>query len=220
MIARMFYLAGLSFNLARNLYFQSAFTFAANHNIAGYLPSGYNLLRTTLLQKENANIDRLCAPIRSMWNEKGVSIVSDGWSDSQRRPLINFMAVVDGDPMFLKSVDYSGETKDMHFIFTLLKEVNNEVGGDFWWDSIDYIPSFTAPIYDMLRLCDTDKPCLHLVYDMWDTMIEKVKKAIYFKESKLADKESPLYQVVHSILVDRWNKNNTPLHCLAHALNP
>ncbi|GAV74083.1 LOW QUALITY PROTEIN: Dimer_Tnp_hAT domain-containing protein, partial [Cephalotus follicularis] len=25
---------------------------------------------------------------------------------------------------------------------------------------------------------------------------------------------------VHSILVDRWNKNNTPLHCLAHTLNP
>ncbi|GAV68740.1 LOW QUALITY PROTEIN: Dimer_Tnp_hAT domain-containing protein, partial [Cephalotus follicularis] len=25
---------------------------------------------------------------------------------------------------------------------------------------------------------------------------------------------------VHEILIDRWNKNNTPLHCLAHALNP
>ncbi|GAV72515.1 LOW QUALITY PROTEIN: Dimer_Tnp_hAT domain-containing protein, partial [Cephalotus follicularis] len=25
---------------------------------------------------------------------------------------------------------------------------------------------------------------------------------------------------VHEILVDRWNKSNTPLHCLAHSLNP
>ncbi|XP_056172637.1 uncharacterized protein LOC115674195 [Syzygium oleosum] len=127
-IARMFYSTGLPFNLVRNLYFQSAFTYAANHNIAGYVPPKYNLLRTTLLQKEKANIDRLCAPIRDMWREKGVSVVSDGWSDSQRRPLINFMAVSDGEPMFIKSVDCSGERKDMHFIFNLLKEVINEIG--------------------------------------------------------------------------------------------
>ncbi|GAV88665.1 DUF659 domain-containing protein [Cephalotus follicularis] len=127
-IARMFYSAGLPFNLARNPYFQSPFTYAANHNIAEYLPPGYNLLRTTLLQKENANIDRLCASIRNSWNEKGVSIMSDGWSDSQRRPLINFMAVTDEDAMFLKLVDCSRQTKDMHFIYNLLKEVINEVG--------------------------------------------------------------------------------------------
>ncbi|GAV71716.1 DUF659 domain-containing protein [Cephalotus follicularis] len=124
----MFYSTGLSFNLARNPYFQSAFAYAANHNIAGYLPPGYNLLRTTFLQKEKANIDSLFASIRNSWNEKGVSIlVSDGWSDSQRRPLINFMTVSDGDAMFLKSVDCSGQTKDMHFIYNLLKEVINEV---------------------------------------------------------------------------------------------
>ncbi|GAV88667.1 LOW QUALITY PROTEIN: DUF659 domain-containing protein/Dimer_Tnp_hAT domain-containing protein, partial [Cephalotus follicularis] len=321
-IARMFYSAGLPFNLARNPYFQSPFTYAANHNIAEYLPPGYNLLRTTLLQKENANIDRLCASIRNSWNEKGVSIMSDGWSDSQRRPLINFMAVTDEDAMFLKLVDCSRQTKDMHFIYNLLKEVINEVGytkvvqiitdntsnckgahlikqefssivwtpcvvhtlnlalknicaaknvesnqvayeacswisdiigdvmmirnfimnysmrlamfnefvslkllsvaetrfamvimlkrfkliksgiqnivifdkwilyrddhqgrartvkenvlDDLWWDLIDYILSFTAPIYDMIRFCDTDKPSLHLVYDMWDMMIENL----------------------------------------------
>jgi len=127
-ITRMFYSAGLPFNLARNPYFQSAFTYAANHNIAGYVPPKYNLLRTTLLQKEKANIDRLCAPIKIMWKEKGVSIVSDGWSNSHRRPLINFMAVSDGEPMFIKSVNYSEETKDIHFIFNLLKGVINEIG--------------------------------------------------------------------------------------------
>ncbi|GAV70795.1 DUF659 domain-containing protein/Dimer_Tnp_hAT domain-containing protein, partial [Cephalotus follicularis] len=369
-IVTMFYSAGLPFNLARNPYFQSTFTYAANHNIVMYLPPGYNLLRTTLLQKEKANIDRLCVSIRNSWNEKGVSIVSDGWSDSQRRPLINFMSVSDGDAMFLKSIDCSGQTKDMHFIYNLLKEVINEVGytkviqvimdnalnckgarqlieqefpsivwtpcvvytlnlalknicaaknvesnqvayeacswisdiirdvmmirnfimnhsmrltmfnefvslkllcvaetrfasmiamlkrfklikidlqymvisdkwilyrddhqgrtrtvkekvlDDLWWDLIDYILSFTAPIYDMIRFCDTDKPSLHLVYDMWNMMIENVKKAIYYHEVKMVHEESPFFQVVHEILIDRWNKNNTPLHCLARALNP
>ncbi|XP_061373651.1 uncharacterized protein LOC133315984 [Gastrolobium bilobum] len=370
LIARMFYSAGLPFTLARNPYFQAAFTCVADNNIGGYLPPGYNSLRTTLLQKEKENIDRLCAPIRAGWKDKGVSIVSDGWSDSQRRPLINFMAVSDGEAMFLKSVDCSGETKDRHFIRMLLKEVIQKVGhekvvqvitdnvtncmgagylieqefpsitwtpcvvhtlnlavknicaaknvennqiayeecsrisdivgdvstikhfimnhsmrlsmfnefvglkllsiaetrfasvivmlkrfklikcglqnmvisekwslykddnlgrarmvkdkilDDLWWDSIDYILAFTAPIYNMIRICDTDKPCLHLIYDMWDEMIVKVKKAIYFHELKRMDETSTFYEVVHGILVDRWTKHSTPLHSLAHALNP
>ena len=31
----------------------------------------------------------------------------------------------------------------------------------------------------MLKFADIDKPTLHLIYDMWDTMIENVKDAIY-----------------------------------------
>ena len=50
---------------------------------------------------------------------------------------------------------------------------------DRWWDTVDYILEFTAPIYYMLQVADTEKPCLHLVYEMWDSMIEKVKAAIY-----------------------------------------
>ncbi|XP_061338275.1 uncharacterized protein LOC133285116 [Gastrolobium bilobum] len=336
-IAQMFYSARLPFHLARNPYFQQAFTYAASHNISGYRPPGYNLLRTTFLTQEKDNIDRLCIPSRSLCRSNGVSIVSDGWSDSQRRPIINFMAVCDGAAMFLKSVDCSGDTKDKYFIFNLLKEVIQEVGvkkvekvitdnaancmgagqlieqeystiswtpcvvhtlnlalknicaaknvenneitygecswiseiighvsiiktfimshsmrlsmfnefvplkllsiadtrfasmivmlkrfklikaglqnmvicekwniykddhqgrarlvkekilDDEFWADIDYILAFTAPIYDMIRFCDTDKPCLHLVHDMWDAMIEKVKNVIYLKEGRMND---------------------------------
>jgi len=35
---------------------------------------------------------------------------------------------------------------------------------DFWWDNIDYIIAFTDPIYDMIRVTDTDKSSLHLVW--------------------------------------------------------
>ncbi|XP_077247572.1 uncharacterized protein LOC143887357 [Tasmannia lanceolata] len=83
------------------------------------------------------------------------------------------------------------------------KFVKEKVLDDIWWDSIDYILSFTSPMYDMLRECDTDKPCLHLVYDMWDTMIEKVKTAIYRKEAKRKEEESSFYEVVQEILFDR-----------------
>ena len=47
---------------------------------------------------------------------------------------------------------------------------------DIWWDTVDYILSFTTPIYDVLRKTYTNIVCLHLVYEMWDSMIEKMKK--------------------------------------------
>lgn len=55
---------------------------------------------------------------------------------------------------------------------------------------------------------------------MWDTMVERVKTTIYKKEGKRHEKSSIFYDVVHEILIDRWNKDNTPLHFLAHSLNP
>jgi len=53
--------------------------------------------------------------------------------------------------------------------------VKEKIVNDLWWDDVRYFLSFTEPIYSMIRVADTDKPCLHLIYEMWDTMIEKVK---------------------------------------------
>ncbi|XP_050259195.1 uncharacterized protein LOC126704219 [Quercus robur] len=349
---------------------RKSYAFAATHSIPGYLPPEYNALRTTLLQKERAHVERLLKPIKDSWLENGVSIVSDGWSDPQRRPLINIMAVSDGGPVFIKAIDGSGEFKDKHYIAGVLKDAIKEIGhekvvqvitdnanvmkaagaliegeypkifwtpcvvhtlnlalknicaaktteknevtyeecswitrvaddasfirvfimnhsmrlpmfneffplkllqvadtrfasvvvtlkrlklikrclqamaisdqwasyreddigkaqkvkdmilSDLWWDNIDYILEFTAPIYDMLRIADTDKPCLHLVYEMWDSMIEKVKAVIYRHEGLEEDQYSSFWGVVYDILIDRWTKNSTPLHCLAYSLNP
>ena len=91
---------------------------------------------------------------------------------------------------------------------------------DLWWDKIEYILAFTEPIYDMLRFCDTEHPTLHLVYDMWDTMIEKVKAVIYKHEKKEEYEGSSFFNIVKTILIDRWTQSYNPLHCLAHSLNP
>nr|KYP63515.1 hypothetical protein KK1_018092 [Cajanus cajan] len=81
----------LLFNLAKNPYYVNSYSFVANHMLNGFLPPGYNASRTTLLHQEKAQVERLLKPIKSTWNVKGISIVSDGWTDVQRRPLINFM---------------------------------------------------------------------------------------------------------------------------------
>ena len=99
------------------------------------------------------------------------------------------------------------------------RSVKDKLLVDFWWDNVKYIVDFTEPIYSMLRAADTDKPCLHLIYEMWDSMIEKVKDRIY-RHERQPDEESAFYDTIYAILYDRWLKSNTPLHCLAHSLNP
>jgi len=61
---------------------------------------------------------------------KGVTIVSDGWSDPQKMPLINFMAVTDSGPMFLKSINVSNEIKYKGFIAKHMRDVVMEFGPD------------------------------------------------------------------------------------------
>ena len=127
-IARMFYIGGLSFHFTRNPNYRSSYAYVANHNILGYVSPRYNVLRTTLLQKERANVERLLKPIKDSWLANGVSIVFDGWSDPQRRPLINIMVASDGGPLFIKEIVGSGEFKDKHFIAEVLKDAIKEIG--------------------------------------------------------------------------------------------
>ena len=102
------YIVGLPFNLARNPDFRAAITFIANNSMGGYVPPGYNSPRTTLLDQEKKHIQRSLEPIKSTWPNKGVTIATDRWSDPQRRPILNFMAVTEGGPMFLKAIDTEG----------------------------------------------------------------------------------------------------------------
>jgi len=75
----MFYSSGLPFHLARSPYYRSAFSYAANtFNLSAYVPPTYNKLRSHLLSKKRSHVKNLLQPIRYSWNQKGVTIVSDG----------------------------------------------------------------------------------------------------------------------------------------------
>uniref|UniRef100_A0A1S4C2V0 DUF659 domain-containing protein n=1 Tax=Nicotiana tabacum TaxID=4097 RepID=A0A1S4C2V0_TOBAC len=101
------------------------------------------------------------------------------------------------------------------------REIKSLVMDDEWWDTIEYLLRCTEPIVSMLRSADLDCPKLHLIYDMWDTMIEKVKVIVFEHEGKdLITGQSNFFATIQGILVARWNKSNTPLHCMAHSLVP
>ncbi|WVZ53037.1 hypothetical protein U9M48_004028, partial [Paspalum notatum var. saurae] len=344
LLARAFYSGGISFNFARNPYFREVISFACSHDLNGYVGPGYNKYRESLLVQERRHIERLLESSKSVWPEKGVTIYCDGWSDPQRRPIINFLAVCDKSPMFLRADNCQGEIKTKEYIadklraefdnifwtpcvvhtlnlamksvrepkppknnssddelfiwsqlefmhtvkseaqmiknfimnhgmrlsmfnefsdlkllsiaeirfasvacmlkwfvdvkaalqhmvisdkWTIYKNdaptiqvVKEKILSDVWWDNVDFILRITIPIYEMIRIADTDTPCLHLIYEMWDSMIEKVKKEIYLWEEKEVNEDSTLYSVIYDILIARWTKDNNPLHCMAHSLNP
>lgn len=367
--ARFIYSSALPFSIVKNPCFREFVLKLANSKCSGYVPPTYNRLRLTLLQQEKTHVNTLLQPFRNSWKKKGVSLCSDGWTDRQKRPLINVMAASGENSMFLKAFDTSGNLKDTDYVASLFQEIIDEEGADNivqiitdnagnfkaaglsieakyphifwtpcvvhtlnlalkaiceppinsnqydeckwisslmsecdavvifvlnhgkaltifknysklmltkvaetrfashvimverlfkvknalekmvldvqwktfrkthleskadtvkecvisdrWWDKIEYFLNFTTPIYNMIRKSDVDFPCLHLIYDLWDTMIEEVREKIFKHEGLDAiTGDSPFFNVIQTVLEARWNKSNTPLHCMAHSLVP
>ena len=52
----------------------------------------------------------------------GQTLVSDGWADSNGKPLINALLVSPGGEQFLEAIDTSGDTKSMDYIAGQLGE--------------------------------------------------------------------------------------------------
>ena len=43
-----------------------------------------------------------------------------------------------------------------------------------WWGRVKHVMEFTEPIMSMFHFVDTDKPCPRDIYDVMDTMLEKM----------------------------------------------
>ena len=358
-IAFFFYLNFISFNVARSPMFLEMCRALVEQAPTGYVPPGSEKLRTTLLVKAKKEVDKILVPIKSTWVSSGVSIVSDGWTDAARHPLINFMVSSQNGPVFLKAVDAVGKYKnaaymgelfikviedvgvdscvqiitdnapvckaagliveakypqifwtpcivhslnlalksiasDVTWIGTViedarhirnfvqnhtnaltiyrqythlsllkiadtrfassfimlkrLKEVKAALGAmvisdlwsfwrktdhaaskrvkdtvldDGWWERVNLSIKIMDPIISLLRFADTDKPILGDIYEGWDSMIESVKTIVMENESpEYGTSAESLWSTIQVILLSRWDKNCTPLHCLAHSLNP
>jgi len=92
-VARMCYSTGVSFNIVNNKHFREMC-----HKIGEYGPS-YQVtsdypIRTTLLEKEYTSVRHRVDELHATHlSRTGGTIVSDGWSDVQRRPLLNVLLV-------------------------------------------------------------------------------------------------------------------------------
>lgn len=73
-------------------------------------------------------MEKLLEATRKSWHENGLSVLTDGWTDTQRRPLIKFMAASKAGTMLLKAVNCEGEHKDNFFISELMTRAIEDIG--------------------------------------------------------------------------------------------
>jgi hypothetical protein len=89
-----------------------------------------------------------------------------------------------------------------------------------WWSKIDILLKFTLLAFELLLDAATHRSFLGEIYDGMDTMVEKTMEIITQEAPTLIFVDVEFTEHVRSIIVTRWNGFNTPLHTLAHALNP
>jgi Protein of unknown function (DUF 659) len=90
---------------------------------------GRKRLKEQLLPAEKKRLKKERQDITDLNKELyGQSVVSDGWTDANRRPLINILLVSPAGEMFQEAIDTSGNTKSMQYIADQVgKHINSNV---------------------------------------------------------------------------------------------
>ena len=64
-------------------------------------------MRASLLDKGVTRMQRLMGDLKQSWLRLGCSIVMDGWTDIQQRPLLNVIVTFPAEPYFFRAIDCS-----------------------------------------------------------------------------------------------------------------
>ena len=92
---------------------------------------------------------------------------------------------------------------------------------DGWWERVNLTIKIMHPIISLFQFVDMDQPISRDVYKGWGCMIESMKNIVMDNESpNYGTSIEILWSPIQDILLSRWDKNCTPLHCLVHSLNP
>ncbi|XP_066391968.1 uncharacterized protein [Miscanthus floridulus] len=94
----------------------------------GYRSPSYHDVRTPLLERAVNRTVELRKKHEEAWKEYGCTIMSDGWTDTSHRHLINFLANSPAGTFFLGSVDASSEIANANILADLLEKQIDKVG--------------------------------------------------------------------------------------------
>lgn len=126
--ASFFYEANIAFNVVRHPAFIKAVTETAAIGF-NYKPPSYNALRTKMIGEKKIAVDKMVSNRTSASIDiYGATICSDGWSDTNSRPLMNMMLVCPAGDVFLGSVDSTGHKKDIAYTTEMMQGYIQKVG--------------------------------------------------------------------------------------------
>ena len=97
----------------------------------GYRAPTFREIREELLERAVQRTTELRKKHEEAWKEYGCTIMSDGWTDTSRRHLINFLANSLAGTFFLGSVDASSEVADAQMLADLLEKQIDKVGKEY-----------------------------------------------------------------------------------------
>ncbi|XP_024632201.1 uncharacterized protein [Medicago truncatula] len=126
-IARFFYLNGIAFNVAKSKSFKLMVEAIGQYGPKLKPPSCHEL-RNPCLNKELENTYKMLETNKAEAAKYGCSIMSDGWTDTKGRTLINFLINSPASTMFIKSIDASSYVKSGKSIFEMLDKFVGEIG--------------------------------------------------------------------------------------------
>lgn len=121
-VADFFLANGLPLRVADDHYFKAMLK-AVKTADGSYKSPHRQRLSTDLLArtKKRVKVDQE-AVLQIGMQLNGATIVSDGWTDLNRRPLINVLLVTTNGEFFIEAVDTSGDKKSMEFIAEMLSK--------------------------------------------------------------------------------------------------
>ncbi|XP_021603892.1 uncharacterized protein LOC110608919 [Manihot esculenta] len=126
-VHRPFVKERLPFSVVESPWTKSLFRTAAEVGSNVSPPLAYKISEI-YLKNEYKEMKKYIASFESMWNERGVTIMCDGWSGPTRMSIINFLLYSPRGTVFHKSIDASKvERKDGEYYFKIMKEVVEEI---------------------------------------------------------------------------------------------
>ncbi|KAK8697750.1 hypothetical protein V6N13_113888 [Hibiscus sabdariffa] len=127
LIVRALCANGIPFNVLRNPDFLAMLK-GVNQAPKDYKPPSFDRARTTLVDECQRELEKELIPVKDTWTTHGTSIVSDGWTNMKRQPLINVVASNSSGSMFMYAKDFTGQEKTGANIAEFLLETIEEVG--------------------------------------------------------------------------------------------
>jgi len=129
-VADFFYENAIAFNVINSRSFEIMVESIGQYG-PGYRAPTFREIREELLERAVQRTTELRKKHEEAWKEYGCTIMSDGWTDTSRRHLINFLANSPAGTFFLGSVDASSEVADAQMLADLLEKQIDKVGKEY-----------------------------------------------------------------------------------------
>eukprot|EP00262_Sarcandra_glabra_P001415 TRINITY_DN1151_c0_g1_i1.p1 TRINITY_DN1151_c0_g1~~TRINITY_DN1151_c0_g1_i1.p1 ORF type:complete len:405 (-),score=41.67 TRINITY_DN1151_c0_g1_i1:1916-3130(-) len=126
-IAKFFVYNHIPSHVVESPYFKNMIDTSGEAGPGIKTPSAYELAGP-LLDDEVTEVEQYVKSFERVWDERGCTIMCDGWTGPTKKSLINFLVYSDSGTVFLKSVDASNKTKDAEYLFGLMDEMVEQVG--------------------------------------------------------------------------------------------